>query len=675
MPSTDLLGSYFDFWVSNMGTNVLETNTKPDNFNLLSFLATVQHLQIQFLPLAWDVGRGLVGIGGTSRIHQALMDINTSFAFKTFHKRHIPEERVFRSLTTEITVLSQPFVREHPNISQLQGISWDISPDDDKPWPVLVFEKSHLGDLYHFVQHSGKNMSLEERLGLCSDIGNAIMDMHANYIVHGDIKPENVLVFRDKSGKYRARLIDFGYSSRYAHDAQQLELPRSRPWNAPENEGHMPMWTPAEAVKSDLFCLGMVYFWLLFEPHLRVMARPGQNIQKSIQDFYTTDYRVRSYIAQRLCDQSSESASIALQAALCYHIGFGVRRNEAKVKELLDQSKRTMEAIDNMIAHSDIVYDIFETTTASRLSRMGISLGSSFAHIYLAQGRLDQAEKSLLQEKMDLKSTYGTNHTLFSIISDGLSGLFDLQGRWEEAEELEVQVMETSKMKLGEDHPNTLTSMANLASTYENQGRWEEAEKLEVQVMGTSRMKLGEDHPDTLTSIANLAMTYRNQGRWEEAEKLQVQVMETSKMKLGEDHPNTLTSMANLASIYGKQGRWEEAEELEVQVMETSKLKLGEDHPLTLTIMANLAMTYSDQGRWEEAEKLEVQVMETRKMKLGEDHPDTLTIMANLASTYKNQGRWDEAEKLEVQVMETRKMKVSGNVNGSYGDMEVRVHA
>jgi serine/threonine protein kinase len=95
--------------------------------------------------------------------------------------------------------------------------------------------------------------------------------------VHGDIKPENVLVFRLESGDYSARVIDFGYSTRYAHDAQQLELPRSKPWNAPENEGLVHTWTPAEAVKSDLFCLGMVYFWLLFEPYLRVMARSGQD--------------------------------------------------------------------------------------------------------------------------------------------------------------------------------------------------------------------------------------------------------------------------------------------------------------------------------------------------------------------------------------------------------------
>jgi serine/threonine protein kinase len=83
--------------------------------------------------------------------------------------------------------------------------------------------------------------------------------------VHGDIKPENVLVFKEKSGRYSARVIDFGYSTRYINDKQQLALPISEPWNAPENNGRQRWWTPSQAVNADLFCFGMLCLWLLFE--------------------------------------------------------------------------------------------------------------------------------------------------------------------------------------------------------------------------------------------------------------------------------------------------------------------------------------------------------------------------------------------------------------------------
>lgn len=87
-------------------------------------------------------------------------------------------------------------------------------------------------------------------------------------IVHGDIKPENVLVFRDKYGRYSAKVIDFGYSTRYVDDHQQLTMSISELWNAPENSGDGRRWTILQAKQSDLYCFGMLCLWLIFEPRL-----------------------------------------------------------------------------------------------------------------------------------------------------------------------------------------------------------------------------------------------------------------------------------------------------------------------------------------------------------------------------------------------------------------------
>ncbi len=168
----------WDHWQSS-GAKLDATVAEPDRYNFLSFLATAQALQIEFLPLAWDAARESLGTGGTSKIHQALMNVDTSFAFKTYHKRGRAEEQVFRTVINEIAIMSQTFIREHANIAQLQGICWEIS-DDDRPWPVLVFEKAHFGDLDHFARHGGKDMKIGKRLALCLDIGRAIIDMHTN---------------------------------------------------------------------------------------------------------------------------------------------------------------------------------------------------------------------------------------------------------------------------------------------------------------------------------------------------------------------------------------------------------------------------------------------------------------------------------------------------------------
>jgi serine/threonine protein kinase len=45
--------------------------------------------------------------------------------------------------------------------------------------------------------------------------------------VHGDIKPHNVLIFKDaESSEHSAKLIDFGSSTRYANDDHRIMLVR-----------------------------------------------------------------------------------------------------------------------------------------------------------------------------------------------------------------------------------------------------------------------------------------------------------------------------------------------------------------------------------------------------------------------------------------------------------------
>jgi len=81
-------------------------------------------------------------------------------------------------------------------------------------------------------------------------------------IVHGDIKPRNILVFKDSTGAYIAKVIDFGYSSRFAHTGERARMPTSIPWTAPEQNNYaMPVST---AKKMDAYSFGMLCLWLLY---------------------------------------------------------------------------------------------------------------------------------------------------------------------------------------------------------------------------------------------------------------------------------------------------------------------------------------------------------------------------------------------------------------------------
>ena len=244
------------------------------NYDFLAVLGLAQRLCIRFLPITWQTRLSRIGRGGQARIDQALANVQISFAFKRFHH---PDQDPFRETIQEMVVLSHPVIQEHKHIVQLEGICWDI-PQDDKIWPVLVFQKSHLGDLHSFARlEKFKTLSMEDRFDLCADIGIALRDMHCNGnfpflfmlttanqkagIIHGDIKPQNILVFEEKS-RIVAKVADFGFATCFQSEDDLVSIPISVPWNAPEHHGGR--FRPEQAKQMDVFSFGMLCFWLLF---------------------------------------------------------------------------------------------------------------------------------------------------------------------------------------------------------------------------------------------------------------------------------------------------------------------------------------------------------------------------------------------------------------------------
>ncbi len=80
-------------------------------------------------------------------------------------------------------------------------------------------------------------------------------------IIHGDIKPQNLLVFNHKRRSHIIKVADFGYSTRWASTNDLIQMPRSEPWTA--LEWHHRGFTPAQAKLFDVYSFGMLVLWLL----------------------------------------------------------------------------------------------------------------------------------------------------------------------------------------------------------------------------------------------------------------------------------------------------------------------------------------------------------------------------------------------------------------------------
>lgn len=184
----------------------LESATLKHGLDLgdfVTFLGVAQRLRIDFLPITWSPPLDRIGQGATAEIREAPANLQFSFAFKRPLFRPCLdfkdfEARILPSLIAEISTLGLKSIRRHPNIITLEGICWEVISWEGENisreelytsrkgglLPVLVFETSKYGDLHHFMmQEEGRNLSLAQKIEICTDVAKAVTEMH----FHGEL--------------------------------------------------------------------------------------------------------------------------------------------------------------------------------------------------------------------------------------------------------------------------------------------------------------------------------------------------------------------------------------------------------------------------------------------------------------------------------------------------------
>ena len=118
------------------------SRTKPIvQSDLIAFLSIVQKFEVDYLPITWQPALGTLGEGGSGSISQSTYMTKNPLAFKRFYDSG-DSDGGFLPMMSEVLILSQPPIQNHPNIVDLQGITWEIRPTTEKAVPVLKDRKS-----------------------------------------------------------------------------------------------------------------------------------------------------------------------------------------------------------------------------------------------------------------------------------------------------------------------------------------------------------------------------------------------------------------------------------------------------------------------------------------------------------------------------------------------------
>ena len=156
--------------------------------------------------------KNLIGQGNFGEVYKGLLD-NKIVAVKKPRSDGKPENN--EQFANEVIIQSQVI---HRNIVRLIGCCLEVDI------PMLVYEFIPNGSLEDLL-HSNKNvvpLSMDVCLSIAAKSADGLSYMHSktsNKILHGDVKPANILL----DDSFMPKILDFGISRLIARDKQHTD--------------------------------------------------------------------------------------------------------------------------------------------------------------------------------------------------------------------------------------------------------------------------------------------------------------------------------------------------------------------------------------------------------------------------------------------------------------------
>lgn len=141
----------------------------------------------------------------------------------------------------------------HPHLVKSHGF---FESTEEAPWPWLVMEYVEGTPLSNLIKQG--SLTLEEKISILKQLGNAIAHIHSVGLVHRDIKPSNVMIQEGNTVK----LLDFGFACHF-NDALKLKFTGEAAGDLHYASPEQWMSDATIDARSDIYSYGITAFELL----------------------------------------------------------------------------------------------------------------------------------------------------------------------------------------------------------------------------------------------------------------------------------------------------------------------------------------------------------------------------------------------------------------------------
>ena len=188
-----------------------------------------------------------IGEGGMANVYLAEDTIlNRKVAVKILRGDLAEDEKFVRRFQREAIAASS---LNDPNIVEV----YDVGEDDGKYFIVMEYVQGLT--LKQLIKKRG-SLTLPEVVDIMLQLTSAVAHAHESYIIHRDIKPQNVIILEDG----RVKIMDFGIAvALNAGEFTQTNSVMGTVYYIPPEQAN----GGAATVKSDIYSLGIVMYELV----------------------------------------------------------------------------------------------------------------------------------------------------------------------------------------------------------------------------------------------------------------------------------------------------------------------------------------------------------------------------------------------------------------------------
>lgn len=290
--------------------------------------ASADHDDEPTLPIGFMIAdkyaiKRVLGVGGDGAVYQGEhSEIGHLVAIKVAHRSRSDREDIMERFRREARICGS---LRHPNVGQI----YDVGKLNDGS-PYMVMELQEGRSLADVIDETA--LPIAAILDIVRQLLSGVGAAHRSGILHRDVKPDNVMLVRDRSGEVVVKLVDFGISKSLVHSDREVTaegiIVGSPDYMPPEQLRGDPV-----DVRTDTYAVGV----LLYEALTRQTPFDASNIPDLVASILRDPVKPPS---QLRFDCPPELERVVLKA---------MSRDPAQRYQTADELSRALAALQDVV--------------------------------------------------------------------------------------------------------------------------------------------------------------------------------------------------------------------------------------------------------------------------------------------------------------------------------------